>query len=92
MTPPLELLELAERLEKRAKQDREYAINSSVVLGLLEPELAKFSAREGPWNTYAVRMAIEHRNSAKRDNAFADDLEAAAASLRALASQGNNNA
>ena len=74
---------LADRLEKRAKQEREIAANSAVIVALLEPEFAKFEAREAPWNTYAVRMAVEHRNSVKKDTAFADDLEAAVAILRA---------
>jgi hypothetical protein len=77
------LLALAERLEKRAKVEREIAANSAVIVALLEPEFAKFEAREAPWNTYAVRMAVEHRHSAKKDAAFADDLDAAVDALRA---------
>ncbi len=71
---------LIERLLKRAKQDRDCATNSAVVVDLLAPEMAKFEARTGH-NIYAVRMAVDHKNSVKRDNAFADDLEAAASTL-----------
>jgi hypothetical protein len=75
-----ELLELAARLRKRAAEERQIAENNARVAELLAPELALFEAREGH-NIYATRMAIDHRNSAKRDAAFADDLEAAAAAL-----------
>lgn len=74
---------LLERLEKRAKQDRDYAANNAVVAALLEPEYAKFEARTGH-NLYAVRMQIDHRNSAKRDAAWADDLEQAAEAISSL--------
>jgi len=80
-----EKIALAERLEKRAKKEREIATNNFVVAQLLDPEFAKFEAREGPYNIYAVRMAVDHRNSAKKDAAFADDLEDAAATIRAFA-------
>jgi hypothetical protein len=76
-----ELLKLAERLEKRAAQERDYAHNSQVVFDLLKPEFDRFEERTGH-NIYAVRMAVDHKNSAKRDAAFADDLEQAAAALR----------
>lgn len=77
------LLELATRLEKRAKDERDYAANNTLVAELLQPEFAKWEARKEPFNLYAVRMAVEHRNSAKKDAAFADDLEQAIAIIRA---------
>ena len=81
------LLELAERLKARALKERQIAANSLVVAQLLQPEIAKFEARDEPCNLYAVRLAIDHRDSAKRDAAFADDLEAAADALRARAAK-----
>lgn len=75
--------DLIERLEKRAKEDDECADNSARVADLLSPELGRFNAREAPWNTYAVRMAIDHRNSMERDRRYAADLREAIALLRA---------
>lgn len=85
------LLELAERLEKRASQDRSYSENNRIVAELLQPQLDRFDARnpDEPWNTYAVRMQLDHRNSAKRDAESADDLEQAASELRALSQRQN---
>jgi len=74
---------LVERLRKRAAQEREIAKNSARVAELLAPELVLFKAREGHHNIYATRMAIDHRDSAKKDDAFADDLETAADKLNA---------
>ena len=71
---------LVERLRKRAAEERKIAENNVRVAELLAPELVRFEAREGH-NIYATRMAIDHRDSAKRDAAFADDLEAAATAL-----------
>ena len=79
------MLELAERLEKRAATEREWAKNSALVAELLKPQMDAFEARTGH-NIYAVRMAADHRNDAKKYTAEADDLEAAAAALRAHAS------
>lgn len=75
-------VELVERLRKRAAEERQIAENNARVAELLSPELALFNAREGH-NIYATRMAIDHRDSAKRDAAFADDLETAADKLAA---------
>lgn len=73
---------LCARLEQRAREDRTCAKNSAIVADLLQPQMDAFEARTGH-NIYAVRMAVEHRNSVKRDNQFADDLEQAASALRA---------
>ncbi len=73
---------LIERLEKRAKEDESCAENSRVVAGLLAPEMAKFKARtDAGWNTYAVRLAVDHQNSIKRDSGYAADLRAVIALL-----------
>jgi hypothetical protein len=71
-TPPGD--DLVERLRKRSKLEREIADNSALVFELLQPEFAKFEAREA-FNVYAVRMAVDHKNSAAKDKAFADDLD-----------------
>lgn len=75
--------ELIERLRKRAAEDRECAANSQVVADLLKPQLELFNVRQNdkPWNTYAVRMAVDHNNSVRRDTRYAKDLEAAIALL-----------
>jgi hypothetical protein len=70
--------ELVERLRKRAKQEREWSANSALVAELLQPEMDKFEARTDH-NIYAVHMAVDHRNDAKKGETFADDLEQAAA-------------
>lgn len=67
---------LIERLLKRAKEDRQCAENSAVVADALSGQMERFESRDEqrPWNTYAVRMAVDHRNSVKRDTQYADDL------------------
>ena len=80
------LLALAERLQKRADQDRSYAKNNTIVADLLQPQMDAFEARDGH-NVYAVRMAVDHRNSAKRDTQWADDLDAAIALTRAASEE-----
>lgn len=85
VTPSDEQLRaLCERLEKRVEQDRSCAEDSQVVADLLAPEFAKFHSRKAPWNTYAVRMAVDHQNSVRRDTAFADDLDAARTAIPGL--------
>lgn len=79
--------ELIERLEKRAKEDDACADNSRVVADLLLPEVARFNERLAPWNTYAIRMALDHRNSMERDRRYAADLREAIALLRAKEQQ-----
>jgi hypothetical protein len=73
---------LVERLRKRAAEERQIAENNARVAELLSPELALLEARDGP-NIYAARMAIDHRDSAKKDAAFAHDLDAAADMIEA---------
>lgn len=82
MIQTVALADIIVRLEKRAEQDRSYAENNTVVADLLETQMALFNAREGQWNTYAVRMAVDHRQSAKKDTQFADDLDAACVILK----------
>jgi hypothetical protein len=81
------LVELIGRLEKRAEEDKACAENSRVVADLLAPEVDKFDRRPdgAQWNTYAVRMAVDHRNSVKRDSLYATDLCEAVAALSAQA-------
>ena len=72
--------ELIARLRKRMEEDRQCAANSKIVADLLQPQMDAFEACDGH-NVYAVRMAVDHRNSVKRDTQYADDLEAAIALL-----------
>jgi hypothetical protein len=71
---------LIERLLKRADEDQECADNSAVVASALSGQMDAFHARTGH-NVYAVRMAVDHRNSVKRDSQYAADLREAAALL-----------
>lgn len=90
-TPLLERLRgLIERLEKRAAEDEQCAVNNEVVAALFEPQMRMFDAREGH-NIYAVRMAIDHRQSGKRDRQYAADLREAIAALRALSQEQQSN-
>lgn len=82
---PDDLAGLVERLEKRAKEDDECADNSRTVADLLSPELARFNERDpAGWNTYAVRMAVDHRNSMERDRRYSADLRAALTAIQSL--------
>lgn len=79
---------LIERLRKRAKEDRDCAKNAEIVRDLLQPELDRFGNRHDKgWNSYAVRMAVDHRNGAERDNRYADDLEEAIATVERLSAE-----
>lgn len=83
-TPPaINLPALIERLRKRAEEDRQCEVNNRIVSELLQPQLDAFDKRDGSHNTYAVRVQLNHRNSAKRDEQYADDLEAVVALLAA---------
>lgn len=75
--------ELVERLLKRANEDQTCADNSAVVAEALSEQMRLFGAREGH-NIYAVRLAVDHQNSVKRDGQYASDLREAAAELTRL--------
>lgn len=75
---------LVERLRKRAEQDEAYAENNRAVADALQDQMDHFEARDGRHNTYAVRMAVDHRNGMKRDEQFAADLRQAVAIITAL--------
>lgn len=89
---PESVMALLDRLRQRAKQEREIAENSKAALALLQPELDRFNAEpREPTNVYVVRLALDHRNSATKDAAFADDLEQAADALARLAAAEKDN-
>ena len=73
---------LIARLSKRAADDRSYAENNTIVASMLQPQMDAFDRRDGTHNLYAVRLQLDHRNSAKKDMQFADDLEMAIALIR----------
>lgn len=80
---------LVERLRRRAKEDQACADNSAVIVDALAGQMKLFNAHEvredgQVWNTYAVRMAVDHQNSVKRDTQYASDLLEAAAEIEAL--------
>lgn len=68
--------EILMRLRKRIEEERSIAENSRIVAELLQPQLDAFNRRDGTFNLYAVRMQLDHHNSAKKDAQFADDLAA----------------
>lgn len=53
-------------------------------MNALEGQMKHFDARDGLHNTYAVRLAVDHRNSMKRDLQYAADLRAALTALQSL--------
>ena len=81
------------RLRKREDEDRKCAANSQVIVDLLQPQMELFDLRDGahPWNTYAVRMAVDHQNSAKRDRQYAQDIADVLALASALLDQGSKS-
>jgi len=74
---------LVERLLKRAQEDQTCADNSAVVADALSEQMRLFEAREGH-NIYAVRMAVDHQSSVKRDCQYAADLREAATEITGL--------
>jgi len=78
------MTDLTERLRKRADEDAKCAENSKVVADLLRPQLDAFEANEDHGNIYAIRMAVDHRDSVKRDGQYAADLREAATTLETL--------
>lgn len=78
------MTDLTERLRKRAEEDAKCAENSKVVADLLRPQLEAFEANEDKGNIYAIRMAVDHRNSVERDGQYAADLLEAATTLETL--------
>jgi hypothetical protein len=65
---------LIERLKKRAAEDAVCAANNEAVASALDGQMALFEAGKGEHNIYAVRMAVDHRNCAKRDRQWSADL------------------
>lgn len=78
------MTDLTKRLRERADEDAKCAENSKVVADLLRPQLEAFEANEDQGNVYAIRMAVDHRNSVKRDGQYAADLREAATTLETL--------
>lgn len=85
--PTADLSELIERVEKLAKEADACAVNSKRVVDLLQPELDRFNTRKAPWNTYVVRMAVDHESGARREAQTAADLREVLALLRSLQHQ-----
>lgn len=74
---------LVERLRKRADEDQRCADNNKVVAEALSEQMRLFEERAGH-NTYAVRMAVDHKHSAKRDAMYASDLREAISEITRL--------
>ena len=55
---PASIPDAVARVQKHVEQLRSWVENSETVRALLQPQMALFDAREGGWNTYAVRMAV----------------------------------
>lgn len=73
---------LADKIEARAKRIRGYIASSQRVVELLAPEQAKFDARKAPWDTYTVRISVDHMSSIRTQTKEAEELEAVVIALR----------
>ena len=80
--------DLSIRLKRRMEEDRVCAENNFAVFEALSKQVQNFQnskAGDKPtYNNYAVRTGLEHRNGAKRDAEYADDLKKAIARSEAL--------
>lgn len=68
---------LLERLKKRAAQDLECSNNAKAIAQAFSAQMEAFERRDGSHNTYAVRMAVDHINAARREEINANDLNKA---------------
>jgi predicted phosphoribosyltransferase len=68
------MADLVDRLLKRSEDDQACAENSMAVFEALGEHYRAFDQRSGRWNTYAVRMAVDHKKGAERDAQHAADL------------------
>ena len=78
---------LVERLRERAQKIRGYIASSQMVVDYLAPEMKKFENREAPWDTYTVRMSVDHQSSIRRQSKEACEYEEAADALTTLSAR-----
>jgi uncharacterized protein (DUF4415 family) len=71
-------MDITSRLRKRAQEDQECADNSRAVVDAFAEQMRLFEVHDGAHNVYAVRMAVDHKNSMNRDTRYAADLREAA--------------
>lgn len=83
--PVGELVELVERLRKRAESEREIQRNNEAVAAALSGQIEAFDRHDGSHNTFAVRLALDHQSCAKNDADLARDWDEAASALTAQA-------
>lgn len=76
--------DLEQRLRARAARIRGYIESSERVVELLRPEMMKFDAREAPWDTYTVRLSVDHSSSIRTQTKEVEELERAADKLARL--------
>ena len=69
---------LVGKLRERAAKVREWIISSQRVVDLLAPEREKFDKREAPWDTYTVRMSVDHQSSIRTQTKEVEEYEQAA--------------
>jgi len=76
-------MDIVKRLRTRAEKIDVAIANSRVVVDLLKPQMDAFEQRTGH-NIYAVRMAVDHENSIRRDEKETAELREAADTIEAL--------
>lgn len=71
-------MRIVERLRERALKIRGYIASSQRVVDLLAPEMEKFKTRDEPWDTYTVRLSVDHQSSIRTQTKEAEEYEEAA--------------
>lgn len=74
--------QVAAGLTKMAEDRRKWAESCKITNSYLQPEKDKFDTREAPWDTYTVRVYVDHMNEIRKHEREAADLEAAVELLR----------
>lgn len=69
---------IVERLRRRALKLRGYIASSQRVADLLAPEMEKFRTRDEPWDTYTVRLSVDHQSSIRTQTKEAEEYDEAA--------------
>ena len=78
------MTDIVERLLTRAERLKKQNFSCQRICDLLAPEMAKFDARDAPWDTYTVRMAVDHQSSIRTQQKEIDDLTEAANEISSL--------
>lgn len=81
--------EIVERLRAQERKSRDVVANCAAVTEALSEQLEHFERRDPdrPWNTYAVRVAVDHQSSARTEAKLADTIAEAATLIEQLVAE-----